>query len=180
MTKYVRLLSCCSVYDEEFWEGWYGSLPLNSIRLSQAIDDHLLALDIPVSQDELYQHLGPNRFGPYGLHPSMHRAMLMFLLPNARSLKFDLTQPANKGLGEQIRREWLSRALFKEPNDVWTAGKVLALRNLEMFFLIPRGGVSLKHTVNCSPARPSSWEMLVSHYLRKQGYRRGPSYDADY
>ncbi|POS80982.1 hypothetical protein DHEL01_v200610 [Diaporthe helianthi] len=143
LAKYVRLLSFGNIYDQEFQENWYGFLPLNPIRLSQAIH-RLLAQDTPVSRDVLYRHLGPDRFGPYGLHPSIFRAMFLFLLPNVRSLKFDLAQPGNEGLAEQIRREWLFRALLKEPNGVWAAGRVPALKNLEEFSLVLRGDVSAK------------------------------------
>lgn len=152
LTKYVRLLSFGNVYDEEFREDWYGFLPLNPIRLSQAID-RLLAQDTPPSKDELYRHLGPDRFGPYALHPSIYRAMFLFLLPNVRSLKFDLAQPGNRGLAEKTRREWLFRALLREPYDVWAAGRVPALRNLEEFSLVLEGGVFAK-PLNPRPLLP--------------------------
>jgi hypothetical protein len=141
LAKYVRLLSLGNFYDQEFGDDWYGFLPLNPIRLSQAFD-HLLAQDAPVSRSEIYRHLGPDRFGPYGLHPSVLRAMFLFVLPNVWSLKFDLALPGNPSHAEQTRREWLFRALLRDTDDIWTAGRVPALRNLEEFSLILRGDVS--------------------------------------
>ncbi|KAL2283294.1 hypothetical protein FJTKL_09929 [Diaporthe vaccinii] len=64
--------------------------------------------------------------------------MLLFLLPDVRSLKIDLACPEEEGLTEQTRREWLFRALLQEPNDVWAAATVPALRNLQEFSLILR------------------------------------------
>lgn len=142
LRKYVRLLSFGNLYDEKFEDDWYGFLPLNPIRLSQAVD-RLLAQDAPVSRDELYRQLGPDRFGPHGLHPSIFRAMFLFLLPDVRSLKIDLALTEDASQAEQTRREWLFRTLLGEPNDVWAAGKIPALQNLEEFSLVPRGSVAV-------------------------------------
>lgn len=96
----MRLLSFGNLYDEKFEDDWYGFLPLNPIRLSQAVD-RLLAQDAPVSRDELYRQLGPDRFGPHGLHPSIFRAMFLFLLPDVRSLKIDLALTEDASQAEQ-------------------------------------------------------------------------------
>lgn len=53
-------------------------------------------------------------------------------------MKVDLAFPEEESLTEQTRREWLFRALLQEPNDVWAAAKVPALRNLHEFSLILR------------------------------------------
>lgn len=137
LTKYVRLLSFGNVYDERFKDDLYGSLPLDLIRLSQAVDPWF-AQDAPVSRDELYQQLGLDRSSPHGVHPSIFRFMFLFLLPEVRSFKVDLG-------AERGRRDWLFRALLREPNDVWAAGKVPALRNLEEFSLILRGSVAVTY-----------------------------------
>lgn len=138
LPKYVRLLSFGNVYDEKFKDDWY------PVRLPQVID-RLLAQDAPVSSDELYQQLGPDRFGPHGLHPSIFRFIFLFLLPEVRSLKVDLALSKDASYAERTRREWLFRALLREPNDVWAAGKVPALRNLEEFSLILRGSMAVNY-----------------------------------
>lgn len=144
LTKLVRLLSFGNVYDEKFKDDRYGFLSLNPIRLSQVVDP-LLAQDAPVSRDELYRQFGPDRFGPPGLHPSIFRFMFLFLLPEVRSLKIDLAPAKDASHAERTRREWLFRALLREPNDVWAAGKVPALRNLEEFSLILGGNVAANY-----------------------------------
>lgn len=140
LTKHVRLLSFGNVYDEKFKDDLDDFLP----RISQVINP-LLAQDAPVSRDELYRQLGPDRFGPHGLHPSIFRAMFLLLLPEVRSLKVDLALAKDKSHAERTRREWLFRALLCEPNDVWATGKVPALRNLEEFSLILRGSVAVNY-----------------------------------
>lgn len=91
-----------------------------------------------VSREEIWRRLGPERFGSHDLHPSMFHAMFLFLLQDIQSLKINLAFPEEEGLTEQTRREWLFRALLQEPNDVWAAAKVPALRNLHEFSLILR------------------------------------------
>lgn len=89
-------------------------------------------------REEVWRQLGPERFGSHGLHQSMFRAIFLFLLPDLRSLKIDLAllDPSDKP--DQARREWLFRALLQQPNAVWAARKVPALRNLQEFSLILR------------------------------------------
>ncbi|KAG6358586.1 hypothetical protein INS49_012104 [Diaporthe citri] len=137
LTRHVRLLSFSTLDDEKFENDPYGFLPPGQGQLAEAVAG-LVSRDGPVSREEIWRSLGPERFGSHGLHPSMFRAMLLFLLPDVQSLKIDLAFLEEESLAEQTRREWLFRALLQEPNDVWAAGKVPALRNLQEFSLILR------------------------------------------
>lgn len=141
LTSHVRLLSFSTLDDEKFENDPYGFLSLDPDQLSGAVAC-LVSREGLVSREEIWRHLGPERFGSHGLHASMFRAMLLFLLPDVRSLKIDLAFPEEEeeeeSLTEQTRREWLFRALLQEPNDVWAAGKAPALRNLQEFSLILR------------------------------------------
>lgn len=137
LTKHVRLLSFSTLNDEKFESDPYGFLPLDPDQLAGAVAG-LVSRDSPVSREDIWRCLGPERFGSHGLHPSTFRAMLLFLLSDVRSLKIDLAFPEEEGLTEQTRREWLFRDLLQEPNDVWAAAKVPALRNLQEFSLILR------------------------------------------
>lgn len=138
LTKHVRLLSFSSADCENFDNDQHGSVSLDLIELSRAIA-RLLAQGAAVSREEIYRQLGPESFCPHNLHPSMFRAMLFFLLPDVRSLKVDLALPEYVSLAEQARREWLFWTLSNKLKDVWRAGKVPALQNLEEFSLILGG-----------------------------------------
>lgn len=135
LAKHVRLLSFSSVDYERFHDDPYCSVPLDLIELSQAIA-RLLAQGAAVSREEIYRQLGPESFCPHGLNTPMFRAMLLFLLPDVRSLKVNLALPEYAWTAEKARREWLFWTLSSKPNDVWTAGKVPALQNLEEFSLV--------------------------------------------
>lgn len=137
LTRHVRLLSFNTLDDEKFENNPYGFLPPDPGQLAEEVAG-LVSRDGPVSRQEIWRSLGPERFGSHGLHPSMFRAILLFLLPDVLSLKIDLAFPEDECLTEQARREWLFRALLQEPNDVWAAAKVPALRNLQEFSLILR------------------------------------------
>lgn len=89
--------------------------------------------------EEIYRHLGPEKFGPHRLHPSTYHAMFLFLLPNVRSLKLDLERVDDEHQAERIRRQWLFRALLQELNSGSGVSKMPALRNLQEFSLILRG-----------------------------------------
>lgn len=138
LTKHVRLLSFGSVDYERFDNGPCCSVPLELIQLSQAIA-RLLAQGAAVSREEIYRQLGPESFCPHGLNTSMFRAMLLFLLPDVRSFKFNLALPEYAWTSAKARHEWLFWILSNKPNDVWSAGKVPALQNLEEFSLVLGG-----------------------------------------
>lgn len=135
LTRHVRLLSFSTLDDEKFENDQYGFLPPDPDQLSGAVAC-LLSSEGLVSREEIWRQLGPERFGRHGLHPSTFRAMLLFLLPDVRSLKIDLALLDYSDEAEHARRMSLFRALLQEPNDVWAAGKVPALRNLQEFSLI--------------------------------------------
>lgn len=79
LTGHVRLLSLSTSNDEKFESDPYGFLPPGRGQLAEAVAC-LVSRDGPVSREEIWRHLGPERFGSHGLHPSMFRAMLLFLL----------------------------------------------------------------------------------------------------
>lgn len=137
LTRHVRLLSFSSVSDERFDNDRQDLMQLDLVRQSDTIA-RLLARGEPLSQAEIFRELGPESFGSAGLHPSMFRAMFLLLLLDVRSLKYNLALPECATQAEKARRQWLFIALLKKPHDVWTAGKVPALRHLEEFSLILR------------------------------------------
>lgn len=146
LARHVRLLAFSNLEDGKFEKDHCEFLTPGPNRLPQAFA-HLVAQDAPLSTEEIFRQLGPEPFGIRGFHPAMFHAMFLFLLPDVRSLKIDLSFPEKSWVEgdshiEKARREWLWRALLQWPNNVWTASKVPALQNLEEFSLVFRGKVS--------------------------------------
>ncbi|KAL1878233.1 hypothetical protein Daus18300_002150 [Diaporthe australafricana] len=147
LTRYVHLLSFSTTDDAQFESDPYGFVPQHPDELPRAITC-LLLHEAPWSREEIYRHLGPERFGPHGLHPSTFRAMFLFLLPDVRSLKFDLELVDDENQGELVRQQWLFRALLQELNSGSGASRVPALQNLQEFSLIFRGDIGLNDMFN--------------------------------